>query len=166
MDVLDEILNPNPVHTYLNKRAEELMVYKTPRNNELMDEIFAFDPRNLEATSSANISKYAMGLAQFNIFFASQINKSRVLLTQKRRAIDVKVNQSDIKTRTKGEKVRKVVDADPELQKIEVDIEALEGEITMTENLEKYYIELINAFKRELTRRETEQKFARDERRL
>ena len=36
----------------------------------------------------------------------------------------------------------------------------------MTEGLEKYYVELINAFKRELTRRDQEQKFARDERRL
>ena len=52
------------------------------------------------------------------------------------------------------------------MKQIETDIEALEGEVKMTENLEKYYIELINAFKRELTRRETERKFSRDERRL
>jgi len=154
------------VNEHLNKKAEELMVYKMPRNKTLMDDIFAFDPRNLEATDGATISRYTIGLSQFLIFFASQINKTRVLLTQKRRAIDVKVHQSDVKARTKGEKVRQVIDANPELQKIETDIEALEGEITMTENLEKYYIELINAFKRELTRRETEQKFVRDERRL
>lgn len=151
---------------YLNNRAEELMVYKMPRNADLMNEIFAFDPRNLEATPAADISKYAIGLAQFLIFFTSQINVTKVKLMQKNRVIDTYVNQSDIKGRTKAEKRRKVIDSNNELKQLEMDIEALEYEIKMTDNLEKYYIELINALKRELTRRETERKFSRDERRL
>jgi len=156
----------NNINDHLNKRGEELMVFKMTRNKPLMDEIFAFDPRNLEATSSANISKYTIGLAQFLVYFTSQINSTKVKVVQKNRFIDTHVNRSDIKGRTKAEKRQKVVDSDLELQKIQVDIEALEGEIKMTENLEKYYVELINALKRELTRRETEQKFIRDERRL
>jgi len=137
-----------------------------PRNEGLMNDIFEFDPRNLEAVPSADISKYAIGLAQFLIFFSSQINKSKVQLMQKNRVIDTYINQSDIKARTKAEKRQKVIDANPELQKIVVDIEALESELKMTDNLEKYYIELINAFKRELTRRDTELKFSKDERRI
>ncbi len=156
----------NDINTHLNKRAEDLMVFKMPRNKPLMDEIFAFDPRNLEATSSADISKYTIGLSQFLIYFSSQINATKVKLVQKNRVIDIFVNRSDISTRTKAEKRQKVIDSNSDLQKIQMDIEALEGEIKMTESLEKYYIELINAFKRELTRRETERKFARDERRL
>lgn len=156
----------NDINKYLNERSKELMVYKMPRNENLMDEIFAFDPRNLEATSSANVSKYAIGLAQFLIFFSSQINATKVKLVQKNRVIDTYVNQSDIKAKTKAEKRYKVINENPELKQIETDIEALEAEIKMTENLEKYYIELINAFKRELTRRETERKFSRDERRI
>jgi len=155
----------NSVNDYLNKRASDLMVYKMPKNNELMDEIFAFDPRNLESTKSADISKYAIGLAQFLIFFSSQINKSRVQLIQKNRVIDLAVNGADVKG-TKAEKRQKVIDSSEDLQRIKLDIEALELEIKMTENLEKYYVELINAFKRELTRREFELKFSRDERRL
>lgn len=156
----------NDINKYLNERVAYLMVNKMPRNGELMDEIFAFDPRNLEATSSINISKYAVGLAQFLIFFSSQINATKVKLVQKNRVIDTYVNQSDIKAKTKAEKRYKVINENPELKQIETDIEALEAEIKMTENLEKYYIELINAFKRELTRRETERKFSRDERRI
>lgn len=156
----------NNTNEYLNRRAEELMVYKMPQNKPLMDEIFAFDPRNLEATSSADISKYTIGLAQFLVYFTSQINTTKVKIVQKNRAVDTHVNRSDIKGRTKSEKRQKVIDSDPNLQKIQADIEALEGEIKMTDNLEKYYVELINALKRELTRRETEQKFIRDERRL
>jgi len=142
------------------------MVYNMPRNEALMDEIFAFDPRSLEATASADISKYAIGLAQFLIFFSSQINMTKVKLIQKNRVIDTYINQSDIKARTKAEKRHKVIEANQELKQIETDIEALEAEVKMTDNLEKYYIELINAFKRELTRRDTERKFSRDERRL
>ena len=153
-------------NAYLNKRQAELMVYKMPRNEELMEEIFAFDPRNLEATSAADVSKYTIGLAQFLIFFSSQINKTKVQLVQKNRVIDTYINQSDIKARTKAEKRYKVIAASPELKQIELDIEAFESEIKMTDNLEKYYIELINAFKRELTRRDTERRFSRDERRL
>lgn len=151
---------------YLNKRSEDLMVFKMPRNKNLMEEIFSFDPRDLEATSSEDISKYAIGLSQFLIYFSSQVNATKVKLMQKHRVIETHVNRSDIKGGTKAERRQQVIDSDPDLQKIEADIEALEGEIKMTENLEKYYVELINSFKRELTRREAERKFARDERRL
>jgi len=151
---------------YLNERKEVLMVYNMPRNEVLMDEIFKFDPRNLEATSAADVSKYTIGLAQFLIFFASQINMTKVKLIQKNRVIDTYINKSDIKAKTKVEKRYKVIEASPELKQIEVDIEALEAEVKMTDGLEKYYLELINSFKRELTRREHEMKFCRDERRL
>lgn len=150
----------------LNDRAEELMVYKMPRNAGLMDEIFAFDPRNLEATPSEKISQYAIGLSQFLIFFTSQINKSKVLLMQKERIINSYVSKSELKAKSMQEKRLKVVETTIELKVINDSMELLECEIQMTENLEKYYIELINSLKRELTRREVEQKFSRDERRL
>lgn len=153
---------------YLNKKAKDLMVYKMPRNEDLMEEIFAYDPRTLESTSSEDVSKYAIGLAQFLIYFASQINKSKVLSMQKRKFMESSVEQSDIaKGRlTKVEYKRSVIDSSDELKQLEIDIAALEQEVVMTENLEKYYIELINTFKRELGRRENELKFARDERRM
>ena len=150
----------------LNKRAEELMVFKMPKNIPLMDEIFAFDPRNLEATPSAKLSQYTIGLAQFLIFFSSQINKTKVQLMQKNRVVDTYVNKSPLKGKTKAETRQKVIDYHEELQAIEKGIEMLEAEIKMTDGLEKYYTELINSFKRELTRREFEMKFSRDERRL
>src|SRR5574340_67329 len=142
------------LNEYLKKKADDLMMYKMPRNNALMDEILTFDPRNLESTPSAKISQYAIGLSQFLVVFVSQINKSIVLLTLNNRVIDTKVAQSDIKSKTAQEKRRLVILNDPELQAIEDGIELLECEIKMTENVEKYYVELINSFKRELTRRE------------
>ena len=84
---------------------------------------------------------------------------------QKRDIINSYITRSDIKTRTKGEKYRKVVDANPELQPIEIGVRTKEQELILVENREKYLMELINAFKRELTRRENELKMVRTERR-
>ena len=156
------------INEYLNKKSKDLMVYKMPRNEDLMEEIFAYDPRTLESTSSEDVSKYAIGLAQFLIYFASQINKSKVLSMQKRKFMEMSIEQSDVAKGklTKAQYKRSVIDSSDELKQLEVDIEALEQEIVMTENLEHYYIELINTFKRELGRRENELKFARDERRM
>jgi len=156
------------VNEYLNEKAEKLMVYKMPRNESLMEEIFNYDPRTLESTSSEDISKYAIGISQFLIYFVSEVNKSKVLLMQKKRFIEMSIEQSDIvKSKlTKADYKRKVIDSNEELQKVELDIEALEQEIVMTESLDHSYVELINTFKRELGRRDNELKFARDERRM
>lgn len=156
----------NDVTAYLQQRSEDLMVFKMPRNKTLMDEIFQFDPRNLESLPSVKLSEYAIGLAQFLVYFQSQLNASKVKLIQKNRVIEIYVNKSDIKGGTKAERRQKVIDNNPELQDIAKEIECLEAELKMTENLERYYTELINAFKRELSRRESELRFARDERRI
>jgi len=154
------------INIYLNKRSEDLMVGRMPKNTTLMEEIFKFNPMNLESASSADLSKYAIGLAQFLIYFQSQINMTKVKLTQKSRIIETKMLTSEVKGRTKAEKYNNLMEQYPELKQLEEDIEAYECELKMTDNLEKYYMELINTIKRELTRRETEHKLVRDERRL
>lgn len=151
----------------LQKKADEMMVFKMPKNETLMDEIFKFDPRNLESTSSAKLSEYAIGIMQFVVFLTSQINKSRVLLMQKGRLLELYVNKStDIKGGTKAERLNRIIVANPELKDTENEILMLEAELKLTENYDKYLVELANNIKRELTRREAEMKFVRDERRL
>lgn len=151
----------------LQKKAEDMMIFKMPKNSDLMDEIFQFDPRNLESTSSAKLSMYAIGLMQFVVFITSQINKSRVLLMQKHRLLEINVNKCpDVKGRTKAEKLQKIIEASPDLKEVTNEILMLEAELKLTENYDKYLVELANNIKRELTRREAEMKFVRDERRL
>ena len=117
----------NKVNEYLNKKAEKLMVYKMPRNESLMEEIFNYDPRTLDSTNSENISKYAIGISQFLIYFTSEVNKSKILLMQKKRFIETSIEQSGIvKARsTKAEYRRKVIDSSEELKQDEIYIEAL-----------------------------------------
>lgn len=134
---------------YLKKRGEELLLDKMPKNEHIMDEIFQFDVRNLEATPSVKISQFIIGLSQFLIYFGSQINKTKVSRMQKRSVIDSYVDKSEIKAKNKAEKRRKVIDANPELKQIEIGIESDEQEIALVENREKYLMELINSFKRE-----------------
>ena len=151
----------------LQKKAEDMMVFKMPKNSDLMDEIFQFDPRNLESTSSAKLSMYAIGLMQFVVFITSQINKSRVLLMQKHRLIEIAVNKSpEAKGKTKADRLQKVIEASTDLKETASEILMLEAELKLTENYDKYLVELAKSIKRELTRREAEMKFSRDERRL
>lgn len=149
---------------YLKKRSEELMLDKMPKNEKIMDEIFKFDVRNLENTSSVKISQYVIGLSQFIIYFGSQVNRTRVSLMQKRDMVDSYISKSELKGRTKAEKRQKVIDANPELKQIELGIKLAEQELALVENRERYLLELVNAFKRELTRRETEVRMVRTER--
>jgi hypothetical protein len=151
----------------LQKKADEMMIFKMPKNESLMDEIFKFDPRQLESTSSAKLSEYAIGIMQFVVFLTSQTNKSRVLLMQKERLLELYVNRStDIKGGTKAERLNRIIIANPELKETENEIIMIGAELKLTENYDKYLVELANNIKRELTRREAEMKFVRDERRL
>lgn len=150
----------------LAERAEELMVFKMPKNQTLIDEIFKFDPRNLETLSSVKLSAYSIGLMQFVVFLTSQVNKTRVLLMQKERVLEVYFNKEVVlKGKTKADKKRELLKLNPELVVIQKEAEILEAELKLTENYDKYLVELNNSIKRELTRREAEMKFIRDERR-
>jgi len=151
---------------YLKKRIENLMLDKMPRNENIMDEIFNFNVYTLESTDAVKISQFVIGLSQFLIYFGSQVNNTKVSLMQKKKILELRIERSDIKSKTKADKRRKVIDDSPELQQIEVGIELEEQELSLIENREKYLLELINAFKRELTRRETEIKMVRTERRM
>jgi len=156
------------MHTedYLKRRREELLLDKMPRNESIMDEIFSFDVHSLEATPAIKISQFIIGLSQFIIYFGSQVNNTKVSLMQKRNIIESYIDRSPIKAKTKAEKRRQVIDANQELKQIELGIEKDEQELALVENREKYLLELINSFKRELTRRENEIKLVRTERRF
>jgi hypothetical protein len=142
------------------------MLGKMPRNEFIMNELFNFDPRFLEQTPSIKLSQFIIGLSQYLIFFSSQVNSTRLLLMQKRRAMESYIEHSDIKGKTKSEKKRKVIDSDEALQILEDAITNYEEELTLVDSLEKYYLELINSFKRELTRRDSERVLSSSERRV
>lgn len=139
-------------------------ISKITRNDEFLEEVFSFDPRTLQQTDSSTISKYTIALSQYIIYLNSKINKKKVSLMQKKRSIDIAVSRSDIKAKTKWETKRKVIDADEALSIIERGVNAIEEELTLLDGTIPYFVELINSFKKELSRREQELKFSRYER--
>lgn len=145
--------------------SESDFIKKISRNDSLLEEIFNFDPKDLDSTNSVTISKYTIALAQYVIYLNSKTNEKKVSLMQKKRMIDISVNQSDIKAKTKTEKKAKVIQEDPALVAIESGINILEDELGLLDGAVNYFVELINAFKRELTRREKEIEWSRYERR-
>lgn len=149
----------------LNKLIEDLMLEKMPRNESIMDEIFKFNVYDLEATDSVKISQYIIGLSQFLIYFSSQVNKTKMSLMQKKKILSAQVDRSEVSGRNREIRRRKTIDDSPELKQIELGIELEEQELQLVENREQYLLELIQAFKRELTRRELELKMVRNERR-
>jgi len=150
---------------YLEKRAEELMLNRMPRNEDIMNEVFEFNVRNLEATASLTISQYIIGLSQFIIYFSSEVNKTRVELMQKKNLLDLQIDRSEVKGKNKADRRRKIIDNAPELQQVEMGIELLEQELALVENREKYLMELINSFKKELSRRDLEERLIKNDRR-
>lgn len=149
------------VNTYLNKRSDELLLNRMPRNEDIMDEIFNFNVYDLESTSSLKISQYIIGLSQFLIYFGSQINKTKVSLMQKKNILSAAIERSDVSGRNREIRKRKLIDSSAELQQIELGIELEEQELTLVENREQYLFELINAFKKELSRRDLEARLSR-----
>ena len=80
---------------YLKRRSKELLLDKMPKNEEIMDEIFSFDVRNLESTTSTKLSQFVIGLSQFIIYFGSQVNQTKISLMQKRNMIDSYFSSND-----------------------------------------------------------------------
>ena len=140
------------------------LISSTKRNDSLLEEIFNFDPRNLEQTHSGKLSQYTIAIAQYVIYLNSVINAKKVSLMQKKRTIELVVNQSTIKAKTKAEKKALVIKEDEALIVINQGIGILEDELGLLDGSLNYFIELVNAFKRELTRREKELEWTRYER--
>jgi hypothetical protein len=150
---------------YLQKRSDELMLDRMPRNEDIMNEIFEFDVRNLEATSSIKLSQFIIGLSQFLIYFGSQINKTQVDLMQKKSLLERHIERAEMTGRNRDIRRRKSIDAAPELLQLESGVELLEQELALVANREQYLMELINAFKKELSRRDTEERLSKNDRR-
>lgn len=154
------------MNTRLIKRSEELLLDKmVSPPKDIMDEIFKFNVYTLDSIDSSKLGQYIVALAQYMMYFGVQTNKTKVDRMQKKKILDKQVFRDTKTTGNKEVKRRRIIDNSPELQQIEAGLDADDMEIELTEKLDDYLVELINAFKRELTRRELELKMVRNERR-
>ena len=97
-----------------------------------LDEIWKFNPNTLDSLPTETVSRYAMALAQFLIFFKAEQNKTRAQLIKKKRFFEASVlmclNSSEIPKgyKTKAEKVEYLVNTTPELSKVTDEINYLD----------------------------------------
>lgn len=136
---------------------------------EFITEIMEFDARKLDTLSGSMVSKYATALAQYLIYFRSEINKTRVSVYQKQRAldsgIDLVLTKEVLKRyKTKSAAVEYMISNSEPLTKIRTGLNLLKEELMHVEGIDKTISDLIATLKRELTRRENELYTVRKER--
>jgi hypothetical protein len=152
----------------LNK---DVLSFKNVKFNEsLVNEIWDFNPRNLEQTHGKTIGMYIISLGQFLVYYQSQINSLRVEIKKIENFIDSYVDKlltAELlkKHKTKAAAVNEVISFSSEIQQKQDTLSELKLELLQTDGIGDKVSELIATFKRELTRRENELYTERQERR-
>lgn len=147
-----------------------VMLFKNVKPDiEFINEILKYDVKKLEATDNSTVSKYAMALAQYLIYFKSKMNETKVEIHRKQRVLDGAVAQlltNDIlkRCKTKSGAYEYIISSTQELNTIRNEIEDLKDELMLIDGVDRQISELIAVFKRELTRRENELYVTRKER--
>jgi hypothetical protein len=140
-------------------------------NSDLLNEIWAFDPVELDHVDGAKLSSYAVCLAQYLIYFTYQRNLAKAEQHKKNKYIDRTVSlimSSDKelqKIKTKTSAVDFIISTNEALMEAQTVSDALQQELNYIEGMDKAVSELIATIKRELTRRENELYQVRAERR-
>ncbi len=139
-------------------------------DHSFLDQVWEFSPNKLGSFSNEQISKFAVALSQYLIYFKSEQNKARAEITKKKRFLESAVAlSSDDKTlkkyKTKSALMEYMVNTNPDLNKISNDIDMLNLELIKMEGMDKVVGEYITTLKKELSRREQELYTIRSERR-
>lgn len=138
-----------------------LLFQKSKPENSFIEEVFSYDVRTLEQTDENFVSKAVIGLSQYLIYFKSQLNITQAEATRKERVMegvlfDMITAEVLKKYKTKKDARLGLVYSNVTLNTLQLEIEALKDELTLLDGIDKTIMELIAAFKRELTRRENE----------
>jgi len=134
-----------------------------------INEILAFDVRKLDVLDGAVISKYAVALAQYLIYFKSEVNKAKVNIHIKQRALDSGIEMVLTKDvlkqyKTKANAIEYIISTSNPLGQIKKEIDKIKEELMRIDGVDKTISDLIATLKRELTRRENELYTVRKER--
>jgi hypothetical protein len=152
---------------HLNTKAEELLLFKAKPSLSMVEEIMVLDVNDLETITDDVLSKYVIVLSQYLIFFNSQMNRSRVMHKIYSRDFGRALSAAliGVQGKTVAERTAKVVSENTKLAQLEGKVHHYENEVDLGKNHDDQVTTLINALKRELTRRENENQIIRRERR-
>jgi len=128
---------------------------------DLVEEVFSFDFNKFDGLSGAMISKYCAALAQYLVYMRYQRNKLKMDMFKVKQDIERIVFQLlDKETlkrfKTKTDAKEYLISNNKTLSKMRGTLDKLNFELIMSDGMDKSVLELINALKRELTRRSEE----------
>lgn len=138
-------------------------------DRELVSKVLSIHPDKIEHLSDAEISKYCLVLAQYLVYYKYQYNKTKGEHLRIKRLIDSTVFQlltDDLikQCKTKADARQYLISANSKLYNLNDKLFELENEIMLAEGMDKSIQEMINVFKKEMTRREYEVGVTRYER--
>lgn len=138
-----------------------LLYQKCKPESSLIDQVFSYDVGTLENTDDLFISRSVIALSQYLVYFKSQYNITKASVTNKERVMEGVlfglITAEVLKAhKTKKDAKAALVLSNQVLNKLQEEIDALEDELVLLDGMDKTIMELIAAFKRELTRRENE----------
>lgn len=147
-----------------------LFQYVKP-NTDLIKEAMGYDVRKLEQTSGEILSKYAIVLSQYNVFFNSERNQIKVKIHRAKRLLNgivtTLLTQKDVKKYgTKVAAVNNIVNSSAKYSSIQADIDNATEELIYIDGIDKTVSDVVATLKRELTRREHELYATRLERKI
>lgn len=139
-------------------------------NHNFLEQIWKFNPITLGSLDDLTVSQYSICLAQYLIFFRSELNQTKAIIAKKKKLLDssiaIAMDAKVIKTyKTKTAAIDFIKNSSPELSALESEIADLQDEVIRIDGIDKSVSEYIATFKRELTRREKEIFAIRAERR-
>jgi hypothetical protein len=139
-------------------------------NHDFLEEVWKFNPITLGSLDELTVSQYSICLAQYLIFFRSELNQTKAIIAKKKKLLDssiaVAMDAEVIKKyKTKTAAIDFIKNSNQELSILEDEISSLMDEVIRIDGIDKAVSEYIATFKRELTRREKEIFAIRAERR-
>ena len=130
-------------------------------DKSFLNEVWSFDPKTLDQVDGVLLSKYAIALAQYLVYFNVQKNKTKAEIYRLNKFIErtMSINitpEVHKKYKTKSAASDFLIATIPLLSESQEKLDGFYYELNLVEGMDKSISELIATIKRELTRRENE----------
>jgi len=143
---------------------------KVQPSDDLINEIWTFNVKNLHSLADPTLSQYVIALSQWLIYYKYQINDTKAMISQLKSDLEFLVSTwmtkeilKEYKTQTAAREY--LIRSNPESATMNDKLQKLKYDLIKVDGIDKAVTELISAFKRELTRRDNELYTIRKERR-
>lgn len=148
---------------------ELLSFTKVKPHDDLINEIWNFNVKNLHSLTDPTLGQYVIALSQWLIYYRSQVNETKAQINQLQSDLDFLVATwmtkeilKEYRTQTAARDY--LIRSNPESSVMAKKLDDLKLDLIKVEGIDKAVSELIAAFKREMTRRENELYTIRKER--